>query len=199
MAKQNQKATDVKEVKKPEVVYKSNPDPFAKFQRREGITPATKTYSGFQQSESYHYPSDAERSVGFGGNQIMNKGSAYTNMLKTYTDYQQNERFKREKLNAEERQFKRDKRFKIFKRINILKIRDFIMKKRLKSTGSLFITIPTVLAIFAGISHYATSSFMKYLKYQPMVDMYYLKQVQEAKAAEAAEPQKPATSQQAAA
>ncbi|CAI2376650.1 unnamed protein product [Moneuplotes crassus] len=182
LAKKNLKDNSVEKITKSKVVYKSNPDPFAKFQRQQGITPATKMYSGNKQSESFQYKSEAERSAGLGGNQIMNKGSTYTNMLKTYTDYQQNERFKTEKFNAEERQFKREKRFKIFKKINVMKIRDLIMAKRLKNTGSLFIIIPTVLAVFAGISQYATTSFMMYLKYQPMVDMYYLKQVEEAEA-----------------
>ena len=176
----NKKTTKVKEeTPKPKTVYRTNPDPFEMRVRRQGLTPAAKTYTGNEPSESFYFQSESEKSVGYRGNQVMSKGSAYTNLLRTYTDYQQNERFKKSKISAEEREEKRNKRFKHFKRIKVNSIRDYVMKSRVRSTGSLFIIIPTFLSVIAGISHYATINFGIYLKYQGMVDMYYDKTTEE--------------------
>lgn len=178
---QKEAKKNLKELKtntKSEVVYKQNPDPFEIRSRRKGITPASKTYIGNQPSEKFYYGDVSEKSVGVRGNQIMNKGSAYTNLLKTYTDYNANERYKKAISSADEREIKRNKRFRSFKRINVGRVRNYIMKNRTRSTGSLFIIIPTFLAVIAGISNYTTTCFGMYLKYQPMVDMYYKKHLE---------------------
>jgi hypothetical protein len=51
------------------------------------------------------------------------------------------------------------------------------MRRKLTTSGWMFVIIPTIVSIFAGISNYATVSFGVYLKYQAMVDTYYLKVV----------------------
>lgn len=47
------------------------------------------------------------------------------------------------------------------------------MRKRFKSSGWLFVMIPTFLAVISGITNYATVTFGVYLKYQAMIDTYY--------------------------
>lgn len=162
----------------PEVHVKQNPDPFELRLRKTGIVPATKKYSGSQKHDSFEYKDGPEEQLGVRGNQIVNKGSAYTNLLRTYTEYEDNKRYEKTVLSAAEREEKRNRRFKHFKRINFDKIRDKVMKSKFKSSGWLFVVIPTALSVIAGFSNYATVSFGVYLKYQAMIDTYYNRQLE---------------------
>lgn len=158
---------------------RQNPDPFEMRARRQGIVPLTRKVKANAPKEETTYEDEIERSVGLGGNQVMNKGSMYTNLLKTYTDYEQNKRFEKAQINAEERDEKRNKRFKLFKKINVEGVRNRVMNKRGRGAGRMFIIFPTVLALIAGVSNYTTVNFGVYLKYQAMVDTYYLQKLAE--------------------
>jgi hypothetical protein len=161
----------------PIVQTKQNPDPFELRLRKQGIVPASRTYSGSQKHESFQYKDGPEEQLGVRGNQVVNKGSAYTNLLRTYTEYEDNKRYEKTVLSAAERDERRNRRFKYFKRINFDKIRDKVMKSKFKSSGWLFVVIPTALSVVAGFTNYATVSFGVYLKYQAMVDTYYNRQL----------------------
>lgn len=159
---------------------RQNPDPFEMRVRRQGIVPASRKVKANAPKEEIYYEDETERSVGLGGNQVMNKGSMYTNLLKTYTDYEQNQRFEKAQINAEERDDKRNKRFKLLKKINVEGVRNRVMNKRSRGAGRMFVIVPTILALIAGFSNYTTVNFGVYLKYQAMVDTYYLqKQAEE--------------------
>ena len=162
--------------KEPEpVVFKQNPDPFQMRIKREGIIPASKEYSGKEQSVAYQNMFQKDNDSGTPGNRIMNKGSIFSNIVDKYKDEAEKKVFERSKISAEERDEKRERRFRYFKKININYFRDRVMKKRFKSGGWLFVTIPTFLSVIAGFSNYATVSFGVYLKYQAMIDVYYNK------------------------
>jgi len=98
--------------------FKQNPDPFQRRMKMKGFTPATKTFTGSQKHVDYENPK-GEQHGGPRGNQIMSKGSFYTSMLRTHTDYEQNERFNKSVLNSEELEAKREKRFRFFKKVKL--------------------------------------------------------------------------------
>jgi hypothetical protein len=162
------------------VPRRQNPDPFEMRNKRQGLVPASRSVKANAPKEHIYFMDESQKSAGLSGNQIINKGSVYTNLLRTYTDYEQNKRFEKEKVNAEERAEKRNIRFKVFKRINVEGVRNRVMNKRVRGAGKMFVVIPTILAFIAAASNYATVNFGVYLKYQAMVDTYYLQKQAEA-------------------
>ena len=107
------------------------------------------------------------------GNKIMSRGSMFSNIINKYKDDTDKKAFEKSQISAEEREEKRNKRFKYLRSINVNYFRERVMKKRFKSGGWLFVTIPTILSVIAAFSNYATVSFGVYLKYQALIDTYY--------------------------
>lgn len=160
-------------VKSERVKLRSNPDPFDGLVKKRGIIPSMHVYSEHDQRVVYKNAFEGRVDDGVPGNQIMNRGSAYSNLLRRYTDYENNAQYEKSVLSAAERDEKRTKRFRFLRKIDVNKIRDKVMKSNFRSRGWMFVLIPTVLSVVAGISNYATVYFGVYLKYQAMVDTYY--------------------------
>ena len=73
-----------------------------------------------------------------------------------------------------EREIKNQKRFKFLQKLNLDKIRDRVLSKKISRHGGMgIVIIPTLLSVMAAGINYGYVSFAVYLKYQAMVDTYY--------------------------
>ena len=172
--KKEKEMTKIAEIKQEAPTeLKQNPDPFQRRIIKQGIIPASKSYTQGEPSVIYQNMFSTDKDDGTVGNKIMSRGSMFSNIINKYKDDTDKKAFEKSQISAEEREEKRNKRFKYLRSINVNYFRERVMKKRFKSGGWLFVTIPTILSVIAAFSNYATVSFGVYLKYQALIDTYY--------------------------